>query len=229
MLNIAHRGASGYELENSFAAFDKALELGVDGIETDVHVTKDKKLVLMHDNRIDRTAKGRGKVSRMTLSELKQIKLENGQEIPTLEEFIEKYKGKVKLLMLDVKSISAAPMLVEIINKYKIHNEVLVASFKHPLLIDILIRDSAIQTAIAFNAYKYLKYLFIKKLFVLPAKLVGANIVDIYHRFVDQKVVNRAHRYHLKIYVYAPNKQEDIDELKSYGVDGIISNYPDRV
>jgi len=60
MLKIAHRGASGYELENSFAAFDKAVELGVDAIETDVRVTKDKKLVLIHDNRVDRTAKGRG-------------------------------------------------------------------------------------------------------------------------------------------------------------------------
>jgi len=165
----------------------------------------------------------------MTLKELKQIKLENGQEIPTLEEFIERYKGKVKLLMLDVKSISVAPMLVDVINKQKIHNEVLIASFKHPLLVDVLIRDSAIQTAIAFNPYKYLKYFFIKKLFVLPAKLVGANIVDIHHRFVDQKVVDRAHRYHLKIYVYSPNKKEDIDRLKSYGVDAIISDYPDRI
>ena len=229
MLKIAHRGASGYELENSFAAFDKAVELKSDSIECDVRMTKDKKLVLMHDNKIGRTSKGRGKISRMTLSELKQIKLDNGQEIPTLEEFIEKYKGKVKLLMLDVKSISAAPMLVDIINKYKIHNDVLVASFKHPFLVDILIRDSGIQTAIAFNIYKYLKYFFIKKLFVLPAKLVGANIVDIHYKFVDQKVVDRAHRYHLKIYVYSPNKKEDIDRLKSYGVDAIISDYPDRI
>ncbi|MFH1610896.1 MAG: glycerophosphodiester phosphodiesterase family protein [Patescibacteria group bacterium] len=229
MLKIAHRGASGYALENSFAAFDKAVELGVDSIECDVRMTKDKKLVLMHDNRIERATKGRGKISKMTLAELKQVEMNNGQKIPTLEEFIEKYKGKVKLLMLDVKSISAAPRLVEIINKYKIHSEVLVASFKHPFLIDILIRDSAIQTGIAFNAYRYLKYLFIKKLFVLPAKLVGANIVDIYYKFVDQKVVDRAHKYYLKIYVYSPNKQADIDRMKSYGVDAIISDYPDRI
>ena len=59
--------------------------------------------------------------------------------------------------------------------------------------------------------------------------LVGANIVDIHYKFVDQKVVDRAHRYHLKIYVYSPNKKEDIDRLKSYGVDAIISDYPDRI
>ena len=72
ILKIAHRGASGYALENSFAAFDKALELNVDMIECDVRMTKDKKLILMHDKKFDRTTKGKGKISKITLSELKE-------------------------------------------------------------------------------------------------------------------------------------------------------------
>ena len=73
MLKIAHRGASGYALENSFAAFDKALEIGVDLIECDIRVTKDKELVLMHNKTIDHTTNGKGKISKMTLSELNKL------------------------------------------------------------------------------------------------------------------------------------------------------------
>ena len=228
MLKIAHRGASGYALENSFEAFDKALEFNVDMLECDVRATKDKKLILMHDKRIDRTSDGNGRVSKINLSELKEIKLKNGQAIPTLEQFVLRYMGKVKM-MWDVKIIGVAPKLVNLIKKYKIHNSVVVCSTHNSLLLDLLIRDSEIQTAILFDVYSYIRYIFVRKLFILPAKLVGANIVSLHYRFVDKKIVDRAHKNNLKIYVFSPSKKEDINKLKSFAVDGIISNYPDRI
>jgi len=228
MLKIAHHGASGYALENSFEAFDKALEFNVDMLECDVRATKDKKLILMHDKRIDRTSDGNGRVSKINLSELKEIKLKNGQAIPTLEQFVLRYMGKVKM-MWDVKIIGVAPKLVNLIKKYKIHNSVVVCSTHNSLLLDLLIRDSEIQTAILFDVYSYIRYIFVRKLFILPAKLVGANIVSLHYRFVDKKIVDRAHKNNLKIYVFSPSKKEDINKLKSFAVDGIISNYPDRI
>jgi len=228
MLKIAHRGASGYALENSFEAFDKAIEFNVDMLECDVRVTKDKKLILMHDKRIDRTSDGNGRVSKINLSELKEIKLKNGQAIPTLEQFVLRYMGKVKMIW-DVKIIGVAPKLVNLIKKYKIHNSVVVCSTHNSLLLDLLIRDSEIQTAILFDVYSYIRYIFVRKLFILPAKLVGANIVSLHYRFVDKKIVDRAHKNNLKIYVFSPSKKEDINKLKSFAVDGIISNYPDRI
>jgi len=228
MLKIAHRGASGYALENSFEAFDKAIEFNVDMLECDVRVTKDKKLILMHDKRIDRTSDGNGRVSEINLSEFKEIKLENGQDVPTLEHFILRYKGKVKM-MWDVKINGVAPKLVNLIKKYKIHDSVVVCFVYGSLLLDLLIRDSEIQTAIYFDIYSYIRYIFVRKLFVLPAKLVGANIVSLHYRFVDKKIIDLAHKNNLKIYVFSPSKKDDINKLKSFAVDGIISNYPDRI
>lgn len=228
MLKIAHRGASGYALENSFEAFDKALEFGVDMLECDLRMTKDKKLVLMHDKKIDRTTNGNGRVTKICLSELKEISLKNNQSVPTLEEFILRYKGQVKM-MWDVKTPKATSQIVYLIKKYKLHSDVLVTSFYHPLLLDLLIRDAEIQTAISFEWFSYFKYLFIRKLFVFPAKLFGANIVSVHYRFVNQAVVKRAHDYGLKIFVFSPEEREEMEYFESLQVDGIITGHPDRI
>ena len=90
------------------------------------------------------------------------------------------------------------------------------------------IADENMQMA-WFDVYSYIRYIFVRKLFILPAKLVGANIVSLHYRFVDKKIVDRAHKNNLKIYVFSPSKKEDINKLKSFAVDGIISNYPDRI
>jgi len=228
ILKIAHRGASGYALENSFEAFNKALRLSVDMIECDVRMCKSGELVLMHDRTIDRTTNQKGIVSKLTLSQIKKIKLKNNEPIPSLEEILIRYKDKTQI-MIDIKSISAAPQIVKLVKKHQCHNHILVASTLHPLLIDILIRDPAIQTAISFDIYSYFKYIFVKKLFILPAKLVGAGIVNVYYKFVNKKIVEKAHKYGFKINAYPPKTTEEINYLKQTGVDGIITNFPDKI
>jgi glycerophosphoryl diester phosphodiesterase len=103
---IAHRGASGVAPENTFPAIDLALDAGSDYIEIDVHLTKDKQVVVIHDNTVDRTTEGEGKISELTLEEITKLEAGSwfderfrGAKIPALEEVIERVDGKSKLLI----------------------------------------------------------------------------------------------------------------------------------
>src|SRR6266540_6973725 len=106
---LAHRGASGYAPENTFPAFDRALALKSDGIETDVRSSKDGVLVLVHDERIDRTADGEGRIADLTFAELQKLDVgvgfnprHRGERIPTAEGFLDRYGGRLPLC-LEVK------------------------------------------------------------------------------------------------------------------------------
>lgn len=227
-LKIAHRGASGHAPENTLPAFDKALELGVDMIECDVRLCKSGSLVVIHDKTVDRTTNGSGKVSTLTITELKKLDAGHGARIPTLTEVLERYQDQVKI-MIDIKSAAAAEEFVKLIEEHQAHEQIIAASINHALLTDIKLRDPRITTCIIFDIYNYFKYFFVKNLFVFSAKLINANQVNIYYRFSNQRLVRRAHKYKLKFNVYSPHKKEDIEMFIKMGVDGIITDYPDRI
>jgi glycerophosphoryl diester phosphodiesterase len=89
MLKIGHRGAKGYEPENTLVAFEKAVTMGADGIELDVHLSLDGELIVMHDPTIDRTTNGKGHVNQLTLSQIKEFKINQEHEIPTLSDVLD--------------------------------------------------------------------------------------------------------------------------------------------
>ena len=106
MYTIAHRGASGYAPENTFAAFDLAAEMNADMIELDVQLTKDRQIVVIHDDRVDRTTNGSGFVKDFTLEELQKLDAGSwygpafqGERIPTLEAVLKRYHKKIGLLI----------------------------------------------------------------------------------------------------------------------------------
>src|ERR1700744_8501 len=116
----AHRGAHNDYPENSLASFRKAIELGIDIFELDVRATKDDSLVVMHDNSVDRTTDGHGKVAEMTFEEIRKLHLKfNGQpteeKVPTLEEALEVAKGKI-LVDLDIK-VSKMPEILAVVHR----------------------------------------------------------------------------------------------------------------
>ena len=106
MISVAHRGASSYAPENTQAAFRKGLELGADFLECDVHLSKDGELIIMHDDKVDRTTNGTGFVKDYTLAELKELDAGvlfgasfNGEKIITLDELLEEFYGEIGLLI----------------------------------------------------------------------------------------------------------------------------------
>ncbi|MBP2071132.1 glycerophosphoryl diester phosphodiesterase [Thermoanaerobacterium butyriciformans] len=148
-LVIAHRGDSRNAPENTLISFKKALEMGVDGIELDVQLTKDGQLVVIHDERVDRTTDGIGYVKDFTLKELKMldagIKFDKkfaGERIPTLFEVFELIKYKNLIVNIEIKSgIVLYPgieeKLIKMIDGYDFENRVIISSFNHYSLRDV--------------------------------------------------------------------------------------------
>src|SRR5574337_1574840 len=157
-LNIAHRGAAALAPENTMAAFEKAVELGADAIELDLHVSRDGELVVIHDQTLDRTTNGHGPVHACNLQELRQLDAGRwfgesfaGQRIPTLAEVLDRFAGKV-LLALEVKAGSAFFLDIEekaiaVLRKYQAISQVAVASFDHYALLKLKELEPSLRTA----------------------------------------------------------------------------------
>lgn len=124
MIKIAHRGFRVDTEENTFNAFDKAVELSMDYIECDIRLTKDKKMVIIHDGTINRTFKGRGKVRRKKLQKLKKYRTKiKGRQIPTLEETLRKYSPEI-MFMLEIKDHDATELLADFVKSNGYNNRV---------------------------------------------------------------------------------------------------------
>src|SRR5437660_7666970 len=99
ILSVGHRGAAALEPENTIRSFRRAIELGCDFAECDVHLTRDGQLAVMHDAAVDRTTNGSGPISDFTMAELKQLDAGQGERVPTLDEVLETVRGRIKLLI----------------------------------------------------------------------------------------------------------------------------------
>lgn len=225
MLKIGHRGACGYEPENTLLSFKKALDLGVDIIELDVHLSKDKKLIVIHDNTLDRTTNGKGYVSDKTLKELKKLKLEKGEKIPTLKEVLDLINRKVKV-NIELKEKGTSKLVFELIkyyinNKNWEYNDFLISSFDYNLLLEFSKLTDKIKMSFLIDNIP-------KNLFEMIKTL---NILSINPSFeiINKSLVDTIHKHNMKVFVWTVNNKKNIDFVKSLKVDGIFSNYPDRI
>ena len=219
MLKIGHRGAKGYVAENTLASFQKALELGVDGIELDVHLSKDNILVVIHDETIDRTTSGKGFVKDFTASQLKEY------GIPTLEEVIDSIDKKC-FVNIEIKDSNATKYVLELLQNYIVEKHwnphlFQISSFDWNVLqlchseerrisLGVLTEDS-IENALAF------------------AKKINAYSINPFFKLLNSENVLQIHQNGFKIFPWTINSEEDLTFVKSLNVDGIISDFPDRI
>ena len=216
MLRIGHRGARGHAPENTLLSVDAAIARGADMVEVDVQRTADGQLVLMHDKRVDRTTNGTGYVSEMTLAELRRLDAGGGQRIPTVRELVEHASGRVGL-MLEIITPDIGSQLSEEIRDSDFSGDVMYASFLHDELANVsggarLVLFEGIPVsgaAIALDA---------------KATHVGISIESLTASFVAS-----LHESGLAVYVYTVNDPRDILLVKSFHVDGVISDYPERI
>ena len=225
VLKIGHRGVGGYAVGNSLESFEKALSFDIDMIELDVFICKTGEVVAMHDYRIDGTTNGTGYVCDKTFLEIKSLSLRNGQKIPTLEEVLDLVDKKVKvnIELKEGKSVEAVHNIIESYKKEKgwKDDDFLISSFDHYNLLEFskLNPNVKIGAVIAGIPIGYAEC----------AKKVNAYSLHASKEFINQKLVDSAHELDLKIFVYTINEPEDIDRVKSLGIDGIFSDYPDRI
>ncbi|HLC65633.1 MAG TPA: glycerophosphodiester phosphodiesterase family protein [Candidatus Nanoarchaeia archaeon] len=221
---IGHRGACGYEPENTLRSFRKALELKVDMVELDVHKCKSGELVVIHDDRLERTTNGNGYVGQKILKELKSLDAGKGETIPTLQEVFDFVDRKAKIA-IEIKDGKAVKPLAKLIKEYTKrgwnYNDFIAISFNHYWLKELKriqpkIRVGALLMGIPIEYSGF-------------AKKINADAVLLASHWVNREYVEDAHRRNLKVIVWTVNEEDEIARMKKLGVDGIASNYPDKV
>ena len=227
LLNIAHRGASGYAPENTRAAFALAIEMGADMIETDVQLTRDGEMMLFHDATVERTSNGLGPVGDYTLAELQALDLGSwfdprfaGERVMTLGEFIEEFVPRIPVV-LEIKDARAAVPLTEAIVQAGIGERVHVTSFLWPALIDAQSRNGALVCG-------FLSRFFDRDIIERCVARGFAQICPHVDSLMPE-LVTEAHAAGLMVRAYGISRREQIDLLRSSGADGAIVNWPDWV
>jgi len=231
--NFAHRGASGYAPENTMAAFVKAVQLGANAIETDVQMTKDGQLVLIHDETLRRTAGIDGWVKDYTLAELKELDFGGwygesyrDERIPTLGELLDFAKEHDLYLNVELKNgVVPYPELelrtAELIRKAGMIDRVIISSFNHYSLVLMKQLAPDIQTAILYMEGLYEPWAY--------AKRVGASALHPIYLAVTKEWVTQAREAGIRYHPFTVNGEAEMAALLQAGVDGIITDYPDRL
>ncbi|MDP4089472.1 MAG: glycerophosphodiester phosphodiesterase [Bacillota bacterium] len=232
-LNYAHRGASGYFPENTLIAFEKAIEMGCDAIETDVQMTRDGELVLIHDELVDRTTDGVGLVKNFSLKGLRELDAGTWhgsspslQHIPTAEELIILAKSQSININFELKTgIVIYPeierKIIELIYKYNMQENVLLSSFNHYSMVECKSIDKSVKAGLLYEAglYKPSQY----------CKLAGCDAIHPNFYSVNEDIIHEAKKDGIWVNSYTVNNEEKMKQLLDYGIDGIITNYPDRL
>ncbi|RJO59222.1 glycerophosphodiester phosphodiesterase [Candidatus Parcubacteria bacterium] len=226
-LKIGHRGACGYEPENTLRSIKKALGLGVDMIEFDVYVCKSGELVIIHDDTVNRTTNGQGFVIEMTFEELRRLDAGKGEKIPTLQEVLNLINGQVQV-NIELKGAGTAEPVAKVMKDYLSKSltswtpeHFLVSSFNHFELqtfhrIIPEIKLGALICALPITLAQF-------------AQDLGAYSLNPSIEFLNQAFIDDAHNRGLKVFVYTVNLPEDIARMKAMDVDGVFSNFPDRL
>jgi glycerophosphoryl diester phosphodiesterase len=241
-LVIAHRGGGGLFPENTLYAFKKAADLGVDVIELDVRGTSDGELVVIHDPTVQRTTDGTGRVNELTLSELKKLDAgyrfspdgltfplrQNGINVPTLREVF----AALPKMRFNIEPKQAAPSIIKplckIINEYQMVDRVVVGSFQQGI-IDEFRRDCA-NVATSASTGEVGKFLAMYKTALgksYTAEMQALQVPEFVG--ITKEFVEAAHERNLKVHVWTVNETNAMERLLKMGVDGIMTDYPDRL
>ena len=234
MLNIAHRGFSGKYPENTMLAFRKAIEAGADGIELDVHYTKDGQLVIIHDEEIDRTCDGKGLVCDFTFDELQRFDASAGfrgvygvNRIPTLREYFELVKPLPKFITnIELKTgINVYPgiekMVLDMIKEFGLEDRIIISSFNH-------------FSVARFKALcPEIKCGFLEGDWILDfgryTKEHGVECVHPRYNTVTEETAKEIKAHGIEINTWTVNTEDEVRRLYNLGVNAVISNYPDMV
>lgn len=229
---FAHRGFSGKYPENTMLAFHKAYEVGCDGIELDVQMTKDGVLVIMHDETIDRTTNGKGNLRDYTYEELCQFDCYGAfkgeyefQKIPTLREYLEWVKPTGLLTNIELKNSvyyyeGLEEKVFEMVKELEMENQILFSSFN---LVSVLKCKNVMPQIPA----GFLTETKVDNMGAF-AKEYG---VDYYHPgldFLTEEVVENCHAHGRKVNVWTVNKKKEMKQMAKWKVDGIFTNYPNK-
>lgn len=246
-LRIGHRGYPAVAPENTMASFKAALDAGVDGIELDVHLTKDNQLVVAHDHQIGRTLRPRNAspaspdgsrakgqpvapvlLRDITLAELRELSAGewfgpefSGETIPTLDEVLELVRGRIRLF-IELKAGSffypgVERRLLDCLREHEMLDQVQVSSFDHPALVELKRLEPTLSTATLISCRPVRP--------VEIARAAGADAIHPFHGFVTPAFLDEVHAAGLAVHTWTVDDPDEIKRLASWGIDGVMSNH----
>lgn len=232
MINFAHRGFKGKYPENTMLAFKEAIKAGANGIEMDVHLTKDGELVIIHDELLDRTTDGKGLVKDKTLVELKELSASKlypaceVEEIPTLREYFDWAKDKDIITNIELKNSIIEYKDIEqktydLMKEYGLVEKIIISSFNHNSLVRMKEIDESVACGVLESSKLARVWEYIKNL-----------EMEYYHPMnftVDEKVVDKCRQLGIELNIWFELSEWDYSEYIKYKPHGLITDYPDRV
>jgi glycerophosphoryl diester phosphodiesterase len=231
MLAIAHRGASGYAPENTLAAFRRAIALGVSFIETDLHLTRDAHFVALHDETVNRTTTGQGPIQSMTLAEVRRLDAGTwfgsefmGERVPTLLEILEFARKNDVVFYLELKPNGfwgGEHALISALRDAGQIARVVIISFDPGILEGLRRLEPTLMTGLLFDQR-------VEDAFAKTME-IGARQIAMRGDLVTPNLLREAHKRDLQVVCWTVNNPAHMRLLASAGVDGIISDYPDRL
>jgi glycerophosphoryl diester phosphodiesterase len=219
--SVGHRGAAGLSPENTLAGFQQAMDLGVDAVECDVHVSADGRLVVMHDATVDRTTNGTGALAEMSLDEIRRLDAGDGQPPPTLEQLLDLTGGHCGLYC-ELKADGTEALAAEAVARRDMVGEVLFISFAAQRLANIHEILPSARASLLVGPERFDEI-------VANVELAKAEMIGVHHRYLCPDTVTRAAQAGLAVGAWTPNTTAEMAAMIAMGVDSITTDFPDRL
>lgn len=229
----AHRGASGAAPENTMAAFRKAAELGAHGIECDVQMTKDGRLVICHDEAVGRTSNGKGYIKDLTCEEIRSLDMGSWfsaeyavEKMPLLEELLELIKRQGMYLNIELKNgifiyEGMEEKVVDMVKSFGLQDKTIFSSFNHYSIYDIKKKHSQLITGALYMEGLYQPWKYLKEL--------SCDCAHPFYMAARPEINEGCKQNDITINVFTVDDPKIAAELVKSGVEGIITNYPERM
>jgi glycerophosphoryl diester phosphodiesterase len=226
--NIAHRGASAYEPENTLRAFERAIQMGATMLELDIHLNKDGHPMVIHDVEVSRTTNHKGQISNMTLNQIKKLDAGKGEQIPTLTEVVDLARDRVKLY-IELKGQHTPVPVVDALNSMAFADQVIVSSFYPWLIQKIKFLNPEIRSSILVRSEDQ-ETDFVDWALAVEADYVHPcweNETPTPHKLLTPDMITNIRNNGLGLIVWQENRPSELQELVKLGPDGICTNKPD--
>ncbi len=225
MLIIGHRGSAGTSPENTLASFEEAIRAGVKMIELDVHLCAGGELIVIHDEKVNRTTNGKGRVGNKTVAQLQKLDAGQGEPLPTLRQVLQQVNRRAKI-NIELKGRHVAVPVYNLLEEFKSRHgwktgDFCISSFDHDRLLRFRQWDKQTKIGILYNGKP--------KGFVVLAQRLQASSINIPLHVADEKTIAKIHTENLEAWVYTVNKPEDLLHMKKLGADAVFTNFPEKM
>lgn len=228
-INYAHRGASAYAPENTMSSFIKGVELGANGIELDLQKTKDNKIVIFHDDYIDNKSNGKGRIEDYTYGELYKLDFGswfdnkfNGEHIVLFEDFAKDFLNKNLTFAIELKVKGIEKETLEIINKYKKHDNIYITSFLYEALKNM--RDIDNKIKLSWLIKEEISNKNIDKLLKIDGNQICPKAC-----FVTEAGIELAKKNNLGVRLWGISNEDIMKKVYKLDIEGMTVNFPDKL